>query len=305
MRILLTGAAGFVGSHVTRALLAASHEVITLIRPSTDTWRIDDILPQVTIINGDLADHSALKAALTGKPPDLCLHLAWYAEHGKYWHSPRNLELIGQTLALLQLLASLGCLRFVGTGTCVEYDITQGYLDEATSVLYPASLYAASKLSAYYLTEHLGRQIGVQTAWLRLFYIYGPMESPNRLIPYVINSLLAEHVVETTSGEQVRDYLHITDAASGLCTAALSDVQGAVNIASSEPIAVKQVVQDIAQLIGGQDLLRLGAKAGSPGDPSVIYGNSQRLRELGWRPRYTLKEGLVDTIGWWKKCYAA
>src|SRR5690348_90917 len=116
MRVLLTGAAGFVGSQVARALLSASHEVIVLIRANTDTWRIADILPQLTVIRGDLASHQAIKEVVSGSPPDVCLHLAWYAEHGKYRDSPKNIDLIHQTLGLMQLLAGLGCSRFVGMG---------------------------------------------------------------------------------------------------------------------------------------------------------------------------------------------
>jgi nucleoside-diphosphate-sugar epimerase len=133
MRILLTGASGFIGSHTARILLEQGHDLYTVIRPEDDTWRIADILSDLHVITADIADFD-LPAYLQ---PEICIHLAWYGEHGAYWKSTKNFDMLSASLALAVRLSEIGCSRFVGIGTCVEYRIDQGYFSETSSILKP------------------------------------------------------------------------------------------------------------------------------------------------------------------------
>jgi nucleoside-diphosphate-sugar epimerase len=296
----LTGATGFIGAHVTRALLADTCEVHALVLPGEDTWRIAELLPQLHVVEGDLTDVDALAPRLEEIRPDTCIHLAWYAAHGKYWTALENLDVLAGSLQLVRQLAALGCERFVGVGTCVEYDTGQGYFSEE-SLLRPTTLYAASKLSLYYLLEQVGELTGMKTAWLRFFYLYGPMEDSRRLVPYAIRSLLNDEPVKTTTGEQVRDYLHVEDVAAAVWAVTQSELSGAVNIGSGKPVTVADLVTKVGRIMEREDLIHLGAIPMRPGDPPFLCANNEKLRSTGWVPRYDLDAGLRDTIAWWEE----
>ena len=139
-------------------------------------------------------------------------------------------------------------------------------------------------------------------AWARLFYLYGPGESPRRLVPDVIAGLLKHERVATTAGTQVRDFLHVADVARALTAVALSPLQGAVNLGSGDPIRVLDIVETIAAITGRRDLIDVGARPENLVDPPYVSADNRRLvEETGWRPHYTLAAGLADTVEWWRR----
>lgn len=300
-RVFLTGATGFIGSHVARLLVRRGEEVHALIRPGSNLWRIEDIAPQLRVVPCDLSSAEELEAHLARIRPDLCLHLAWYAEPGRYLTSPENIRLLQASLRLASCLAGLGCRRFIGGGTCFEYDTHLGYLSE-NSPTRPRTLYAASKVALHLVLAQIGEAAGMQMAWLRFFYLYGPFEDERRLVPYVILSLLRDRPVEIVSGDHVRDYLHVEDVAAAVLAVAGSDLTGAVNIGSGRPVTVGEVATLIGALAGRPERVSLGTAPGSgPPEMRFICADNERLRQAGWSPRYTLKEGLSDAIAWWRE----
>jgi UDP-glucuronate decarboxylase len=299
MRVLLTGATGFIGSHVARRLVTAGCEVHALIRPGSDPWRLRDVLPSLALVPCDLFAARERLEHLDRIRPELCLHLAWYAEPGKYWTSPENLRFVSTSLELANELAGLGCKRFVGAGTCAEYDTDHGYLSEMSPIL-PRSLYAASKLGVWLILEQLAKETGMEVAWLRFFYQYGPYEDRRRLVPAVIRALLRGETARTTAGAQVRDMLHIEDVAAAVWAVARSNLTGPVNIGSGQPVTVRQIVEAIGRLLHRPDLLALGALPYSASEFMFVCANNRRLRETGWTPRFDLDEGLRTTVEWWR-----
>jgi nucleoside-diphosphate-sugar epimerase len=138
-------------------------------------------------------------------------------------------------------------------------------------------------------------------AWTRFFYLYGPAEAKERLIPYVVLTLLKGEVAKCTSGEQIRDFLHVEDAASAVWAVAKSDLSGPVNIGSGQPIKVRTIVQTIAQHLQREENLVLGALPTDPQEPLVLLADVRRLASMvGWKPSLTLKEGLAKTCEWWR-----
>ena len=223
MRILVTGAAGFVGASAVRRLVADGHTVGALVRPGSSRRRLDGV-ESITRIECDLADRAALGQALSAWKPQACIHLAWYAVPGKYLDDPENLDCLAVSLGLLDLLAQAGCRHVVMTGTCAEYDTDLGYLRESGPTR-PATLYAAAKLSLGIIAAIRAGQLGMTLSWARLFYLYGPHEDERRMVPSLIKALLDRKPFKASSGRQVRDYLHVDDVASaltGLAPAALS-----------------------------------------------------------------------------------
>jgi len=300
MKVLITGASGFVGSHVARLLVAEGCEVHVLVRESSNRWRIQDILPSMYLWQSDLVAFENVNTYLQEIKPELCIHLAWYAVPGKYLNSQENLDSIQASINLLSQLAELGCKRFVGIGTCFEYDLSLGYLSES-SLTKPITLYAATKVALSTILQQFAQITEMEVAWIRLFYQYGPMEDERRLIPGIISSLLRDEVVKTTKGEQIRDFLHIEDVASAIWAVAKSNVSGVVNVGSGQPVTVGQIALELGNLLGKPDLIHLGALPYRPNDPMFICANNELLRrKTDWTQKYNLTTGLKNTIEWYK-----
>ena len=150
--------------------------------------------------------------------------------------------------------------------------------------------------------ESYAKQSGVSAAWGRIFFPYGPYEYPDRLVPSVINALLKGEEARCTNGEQVRDFLYVEDIADAFVSLLESEVQGAVNIASGKPTAVKEIICEIGRQLGRSDLIRLGALPQREGDPNFLVADVKRLNEeVGWAPKTDLVSGIKKTIEWWKK----
>ncbi|MDQ1510862.1 MAG: hypothetical protein QOG50_2706 [Actinomycetota bacterium] len=294
MEAFVTGATGFIGSRIVRRLLAAGSEVTVLVRAGSNTVRIADVLSDVRQIDGDVRATDSFAHLL--RPFDTCIHSAWYAEPGKYLRSPENGQLVGATLELAQRLVSAGCGRFVGVGTCYEYDTGTGLLTE-DSPTQPTTPYAAAKLAT---ATALRRVPDLETAWIRLFWQYGPYEDERRLVPAIVTALLREHRAASTSGHQVRDFLHVDDVAAAVVAVANSQATGVVNVGSGKPVTVRHVVEAIGAATGRADLLDIGGLQQADGEPEVVYADNQRLRSLGWTASYGLAEGIADTVQWWR-----
>jgi nucleoside-diphosphate-sugar epimerase len=300
MRVFVTGATGFIGSQVVRLALREGHEVMALVRHDSNMERIQDLRKEIDWVEGDLLTSAELEAPLRRKTPDLCLHLAWYADADRHRWAHDNLDCLTGSLALLRVLHAIGCPRLLLAGTSVEYYTTTGYVSESSPIS-PANLYAAAKQSMFLMANHLDPQGNWKMAAARIFSLYGPWDDPRRLVPFIINKLLAGEVCELTKGEQIRDYSHVEDTASAVWAIAKSNVTGPVNVGSSQPVSVASIAERIAQLVGRPELLRLGALPQRPGDPAFLVANTERLRlEVGWKPRYDLATGLAHTIDWWR-----
>jgi len=300
MKVLVTGATGFIGSHVVRIAIKEGHEVFVAHQSGTDTWRIKDLLSLLNLIPGDLPANENLISSLERIRPELCIHMAWYAEPGKYLTAPENVFLVGASLELAYRLAQLGCRRFIGMGTCIEYDTRFGYLSEDTPTR-PDSLYAASKFAVQTVLARLSEGMGMESAWVRLFYLYGPFEDSRRLVPTIVRSLLSGNPVTITAGNLVRDFLHVEDVAAAIWAVACSNVTGAVNVGSGKPVSIKEVAMTAGNLIGRPELIKVGETPSGTSEPPFICAIPTRLKtNTDWSPRYDLESGLRQTITWWQ-----
>lgn len=292
--ILLTGASGFIGSRAIEPLLRAGHRVHAVSRvPRAHAgveWHALDLLD-----SGATAD---LVARLR---PELLLHLAWYAEHGRFWSAPQNLDWVGATLRLVREFRECGGRRAVLAGTCAEYEWGTATCSESQTPLRPASLYGTAKHATRLVADAYAREHELELAWGRIFFLYGPDEQPQRLLPSVTVSLLAGRPALTTNGVQVRDFSHVDDVAAGFAALLDSPATGPVNVASGQGVAVRRMVELAAEAAGRPDLVRFGAIPLRPGEPDAIVADVERLeREVGFRPRISLERGIADTVDWWR-----
>jgi nucleoside-diphosphate-sugar epimerase len=296
--VLVTGASGFVGLPVIVELARREREVHAL-----TTRAAPPQVPGVRWHRADLGDASAAESLIGDIAPSQLVHLAWYVEHGRFWTAPENVLWVEHSLRLLRAFARAEGGRAVMLGTCAEYDWSAADepLSEYASPLAPATLYGVAKDALRRVASAYADEAGFELAWGRPFFFYGPRENPGRLVSSVVRALLAGEAVDTTSGEQRRDFLHVDDVAGAVVALLESPVVGPVNIASGKGIPVSEVVDRIAQAIGRPELLRRGALPDRP-EPSLLVADIARLAgEVGFRPRWDLADGLADTVRWWKK----
>jgi nucleoside-diphosphate-sugar epimerase len=298
-RVLLTGAGGFVGSQLARLLVRGGHEVTALISPSTNRWRIRDIETELLVVDSDLRNLEAIEDRIRAACPDICIHLAWHGWAGQA-APEENLTSLSVSLELLKLMPAIGCERFVAAGTCYEYDLQHERLAETTP-LRPENVYGLCKKSLFEVAQEFSTLTGVRVLTPRLFYSYGPYEDRRRVVPTTALAVLRGELAKMTPGLQVRDYLHVEDVASAIWTAATSRVTGAVNIASGEAVTVAEIGRTIGELLDKPNLIALGAVGHRENDPMRVLADATLLRrDIGWSPRYALRDGLAQTLAWWE-----
>lgn len=274
--IFLTGAGGFVGRQVLKALKARGHAVTVALRPGR-------VLPEGfaadrVVESDDLfaENQSWWREVLAGT--DVLVHAAWYVEPGKYLDSPRNLDCVAGTLTMARGAVAAGVGHVVGIGTCMEYRLPGEWLT-IDSPLEPATLYAAAKLSLYQLLGHYLGKTGTAFSWCRLFYLHGEGEYAARLVPYVRSQLERGETVKLSAGTQLRDFLDVAEAGRQIATLVSTGQTGPVNICSGKAITIRALVEAIADEYGRRDLLEFGTAAIHPSDPAAVVGVPNLLPE--------------------------
>lgn len=276
----MTGATGFVGRPVVLGLKRRGIDVVTLGRgPTCD-------------VQADLLADVLLDDAITRAAADVLIHIAWYAEHGKFWTAPVNTQWATASARLFEAFCRAGGRRVVGVGTCAEYEWSQACCREMSTPLRPATLYGECKDRTHRSMAAICAAHGASCAWARLFIAIGAGEPPGRLIPSVISVLRGEREPFEIGGAASRDFLHVTDAAEALITLALSDATGSFNVASGQPTRIADVVGHLAMRLHADaaPLRRLYAER--PGEPASLYGDNSRLGAMGWRPTLSLPDAL-------------
>ena len=290
-RVLVTGATGFVGRHAIPALLERDFEVHAAARTTLP-------LAGVAWHPVDLLDGSSLDDVVREVQPTHLLHLAWYAEHGRFWDAHENLDWVAASTRLLRAFANAGGRRVVVAGTCAEYDWSGDCCTRSTP-LQPATLYGACKNSLRQIVEAYASSAGLSAAWGRIFFTFGPSEPPERLIASVARALVSGDTVACSSGMQVRDLLYVEDLADALAALLDSEVEGALDLGSGEALTLRHVVERLERVGGRRDVARFG-ELPRRAEPDRIVADIGRLRdEVRWRPRHGLDEGLERTLAWW------
>ena len=297
-RTLVTGANGFIGRHCLRALQKSDDEIhIVSSRPVTEERR------DVNFHTVDLFDPTQTAKLLERIKPDQLLHLAWYSEPQSFWTAPENIAWVEASAKLIEAFARFGGKRVVVAGTCAEYDWRgDGVLSEYEIPLNPATTYGKCKHELHLRVESLAKEFGLSAAWARLFFLFGPHEHPERLVPSVINSLMHGDKTRCTHGQQLRDFLSVADVGSALVALLEGEVTGAVNIGSGEAVSVRYIVNAIARKLGREDLVQFGDLPSPANEPPLLVADITRLtEEVGWLPQCDLSTALDETIRWWQE----
>jgi nucleoside-diphosphate-sugar epimerase len=246
----------------------------------------------------NLLDAAETAKLLEDACPDVILHIAWIVEHGKFWNATENLDWVSATLGLARAAASQGVRRFVGTGTCYEYAWPSDVAcNEFTTPLVPSLLYGTSKDATRRVLHSFCEVQAMEFAWARLFFLYGKGEGPSRLVPSIVQSLLAGRPARCSSGRVIRDFIDIRDAGAALAALVTSNVTGAVNVASGQGTPISEVARMLGRLAGRPELVHLGALPDRADEPPRIVADVERLsKEVGFKGCRSLNEGLAEAL---------
>ncbi|WP_417834876.1 NAD-dependent epimerase/dehydratase family protein [Thalassospira xiamenensis] len=297
MKVLVTGATGLIGVHTVKSLLDAGINVVTCGRSSTGIVG----LPSVSHRSGDLLDAAFHKTVVDTERPDGLLHLAWQTKHGHFWNALDNHDWHDASRDLIDRFLQSGGSRVVVSGSCAEYDwrnIPVGMKLSEDAPCGPATLYGQQKLRLLVHCHDLIKS-GAAVAWGRLFFLLGPHEDRARFIPSITTKLLAGETADMSSGQQIRDFMHVKDVGRAFATLMQDDITGAINIASGNGYSLLEIATRLQRKIG-LGTLNAGGFPDRPDDPPYLVADTGRLsRMIGFTAEYDLDSALSDCINFW------
>lgn len=299
MKVLVTGASGFLGHRVLEQLADSEFEVHAVARhpadgPATAWYATDLLAPQ---------ERDQLVASVA---PSHLIHLAWTTEHGAFWESDKNDDWTAATVDLVGQFAKHGGHRALLTGSCAEYDwadpslATSGCHELATPLV-PTTRYGIAKLDAFRATSLLGEQLDVAIVWARLFFMFGIEEHEARLVPTLIRAALGGEQMDLRHPDRILDFMSTRDIAKAYVEILKSNVTGPMNVASGRGVRLDSLAETIGNLAGAtlDNPTRLAA---GPGDAVLrLVADVRRLStEVNFDPKHDLEASLTPVVDWWR-----
>lgn len=309
-RVLLTGASGFIGSHLAEELVTCGASVRAFLHYNSRgeegnlKYVASEIRREIEVVYGDLTDPDAVKKAIRGTSH--VFHLgALIAIPYSYVHPFSFVQTnINGTANILNACLEIGSERLVTTSTSEVYGTAVAVPMDENHRLHPQSPYAASKAAADHLAESYARSFRLPVVIVRPFNTFGPRQSTRAVIPTVIMQALRQGTVELGSITPTRDFNFVKDIAHGFAMAGDAQVSGEVfNLGTGVEHSIAEVIRTVSTILGTELLVTERADRIRPAQSEVhrlIADSSKAARHLGWSPQYTFQEALEQTIEWYE-----
>jgi len=303
--VLVTGAAGFIGGHLTRRLVAEGTRVSAFVLGASDQHALADVADRVSFYVVDISQANAVHTAMARVRPEIVFHLAAIGTGWPAITLPLALRVnIEGTRHLIEAACRVGVRRFVHTGTAYEYGEVARYDLQNGAGLDVLAMYAASKAAAHALVQEHARVHGLPAVSLRLFAVYGPGQSVRSLVPGAIHAALEERDFPMTPGGQLRDFVFVGDVVEGYLGAAQAvGVEGATfDLGTGQARTIRDVVLRLFDLAGARSRPLLGALPYRPDEMMRQVADPRPARELlGWQSTTLLEDGLRQTVEWYRQ----
>lgn len=303
-RFFITGSTGFVGANVVRALVKQHKEVYVITRQKALGWRLADIARDIHLVTGDIRDPKLHEIIKTIHPSHI-FHLATY---GAYPHEEDLDQMVDTnikgTANLLEACKKINFSLFINTSSTSEYGIKDAPMRE-TDILTPVNDYGITKAAATLYCQKEARRNNLPIITLRLFSVYGPFEAKKRLIPTLVAGAVKNMPIALSKPENVRDYVYIEDAIAAYMQASdkIHDPGSIYNIGTGVQTNTRDVADMVLSLSKSTSELLWGkvAEQGRQMEPALwVADNTKANNVFGWKPRYTLRNGLSETIAWFR-----
>ncbi|MFA6003056.1 MAG: NAD-dependent 4,6-dehydratase LegB [Elusimicrobiota bacterium] len=307
-RVVVTGAGGFIGSHLTEELIRQGAKVRALVRyNSRNNWglleKLDpEVLKRIEVVSGDITDPQCVDRLIAGR--DYVFHLAAliaipYSYQAAASYVAAN---ISGTLNVLEACRRYKVRKLVHTSTSETYGTARYVPIDEKHPLQGQSPYSATKIGADHIAESYFRSFGLPVAIIRPFNTYGPRQSARAVIPTVITQLLAgQPIIKLGSTTPIRDFNYVADTVSGFLAIAASPKSAGevINIGSGRGVSIADTISAIMRLTGRKAKIAQTRERLRPDRSEVmrlICDNRKARRLTGWHPKFSLEEGLVRTI---------
>jgi NAD dependent epimerase/dehydratase len=307
--VLVTGAGGFIGSHLAETLVREGASVRAFIRYNSrgDHGWLEasdpDVVQELEIFRGDLVNPEAAAGAAEGR--DVVLHLGALIPIPYSYRHPREFVManVTGTLNVLEAARRAEVARIVHTSTSEVYGTAQTVPIDEEHPLHPQSPYAATKVGADQLALSYQRSFGTPVVIARPFNTFGPRQSARAVIPTIVTQALSREVIELGATDPTRDFLYVADTVTGIMRCATADgVEGEViNLGTGTEVSIAEVAERVLRLLGREVPLALDQHRLRPPDSEVerLVADTRKANELlGWQPEVELEEGLRRTIDW-------
>jgi nucleoside-diphosphate-sugar epimerase len=300
MKILVTGANGFIGKYVIKSLLGSSNSL--KIFAVSQGLNNETTHKNLTWIKLDLHDYGATYSALKETAPDVLIHLAWYAEHGKFWTSLENLKWVSTTINLLRNFNEFGGKKVFISGTCAEYDYSPSPCIEDITPIRPQTIYGKCKDLTHQITKDLCVNWDLELIWGRIFIPYGLGESLKRLIPSSLKAMNDGLDINATHGNQLRDFIHASDVANAITLLSISKAPaGAYNISSGKAVSIKKILEICQKNSKKASKIKYGSLPLPSHETQFLVGCNNKLTKAGWKNQNTVENGILKYSEFFKK----
>lgn len=296
-KVIVTGANGFIGTHLCRELSIRGSHVFAVVREDVDTTAIDCI-NGITVVYCDMAHYDRLKEIVGLSTIDTVYHLAWQgssgSERANYSVQVSNVK---AAMELVSSCSSLGCKRFVGAGTLAEKDVIR-YAGEDGATPNAVSCYGTAKLSAHYMTKAECNNNGIEHIWVNIGNVYGRGDKSSNFINYVINVFLNGMQPDFTSGEQLYDFVYVEDVARALVEVGKSGKNNYnYYIGSGRPRLLKEYIKIVRDTIDPSLDINFGAVPFNGRSADLEdYSIEKIINDTGFNPRMKFEDGIKDRI---------
>jgi UDP-glucose 4-epimerase len=297
MKVLVTGASGFIGSYLVSILENSNYDVHATYHDN----KPNEINKKTNWHQLDLFENIKVENLIQTIKPNHIIHLAWVTEHGKFWDSPLNKDWVDASINLFKKFKSIKGHKFISCGTKAEYfdgefidkHLNSTFECKEDMILNSDSIYGKSKNFLHEQLRVLDQEGSQSLVWARVFDTYGPYEDKRKFCSYVIDNAINNKKVECINPSLGMDFLHVYDIAKAFKIILDNDFIGTVNISSGKAVELRDIAKYVLKKFEKENLLHLNLASK---DCRTMFGDNEILKSLGWSQKYDINKGLDDLI---------